>query len=193
MTEPTTRDRMVSTALRLFRERGYPATSWRRLVEEAGTPWGSAYHHFPGGKEELGVAAVELGTQLVNRTVRRAFERHHDPADAVRWWYRKAGEVLAVGDFRSGCPLATIALEMAHASPALTAACEHAFTSWQEQAAALLRERGFPPERATDLAVAVITNLEGALLLARVRRSLDPLHRAAEHVAVLVVAARAGN
>ena len=91
---------MITTAMELFRREGYPATSWRRLIEAAGTPWGSAYHHFPGGKEELGVAAIELGSRVVTKTVERAFEKHERTEDAIRWWFGKAAQALAADDYR---------------------------------------------------------------------------------------------
>ncbi|MEC3977710.1 TetR/AcrR family transcriptional regulator [Amycolatopsis sp. H20-H5] len=188
-TTATTRERMVSTAMTLFRRDGYAATSWRHLVEEAGTPWGSAYHHFPGGKEQLAVAAVELGTTVVAATVRRAFERTETVEDAVRWWFGKAGQALAADGYRGGCPVATITLELANSSPALTEACRAAFTSWHELLTGLLAGHGFDAARADDLAIAAMNNLEGALLLCRVRRSLDPLERAAAHVALVIEAA----
>jgi TetR/AcrR family transcriptional repressor of lmrAB and yxaGH operons len=189
VSDATTRERMISTAMTLFRREGYQATSWRRLVEEAGTPWGSAYHHFPGGKEQLAVAAIELGTAVVTKTVRRAFERNETIEDAVSWWYRKAGEALAADDYRGGCPLATITLEMAHASPAITKACEDAFAAWHALLVDLLGGHGADGDKAEDLATAIVTNLEGALLVSRVRRSPDPLERAARHVALVARAA----
>ncbi|WP_328701367.1 TetR/AcrR family transcriptional regulator [Amycolatopsis pittospori] len=196
MSETTTRERMISTAMTLFRREGYQATSWRRLVEKAGTPWGSAYHHFPGGKEQLAVAAIELGTTVVAKTVRRAFERNETVEDAVSWWYRKAGEALAADDYRGGCPLATITLEMAHASPAITKACQDAFAAWHALLVELLTahdvnntDNTADTDAVDDLAMAIMNNLEGALLVSRVRRSPDPLDRAARHVALVVRAA----
>ena len=35
-----------STALRLFRERGYAATTMRAIAQEAGVATGNAYYHF---------------------------------------------------------------------------------------------------------------------------------------------------
>lgn len=182
MPDPTTRERMVTTAMQLFRREGYPATSWRRLVEAAGTPWGSAYHHFPGGKEELGVAAIEFGTETVLKTVTRAFEEHERTEDAIRWWFGKAAQSLAADDYRGGCPLATITLEMAHASEKLTAAARQAFAAWHELLVSKLQAHPDPE----DLAIAIMNNLEGALLLSRIRRSPDPLDRAAEHIVAIM-------
>lgn len=175
---------MISTAVTLFRRDGYAATSWRHLVEEAGTPWGSAYHHFPGGKEELGVAAVTSAAKLVAATIRRAFERTGSAEEAVAWWFGKAAQALAKSEYRDGCPVATVALETAHDSPALAEACQTAFAGWHELLTGLLAEQGHPD--AGELAVAIVNNLEGALVLSRVRRSAQPLEVAARHVALLL-------
>jgi TetR/AcrR family transcriptional repressor of lmrAB and yxaGH operons len=174
---------MISTAVTLFRREGYTATSWRHLVEQAGTPWGSAYHHFPGGKEQLAVAAIELATVTTSATITRAFERNDTIAEAVAWWFTKAAQALANGDYRAGCPLATIALETVNDSEVLTQACKTAFTTWQNELENHLREHDHPaPE---DLAAAIMHNMEGALLMARVHNSPEPLTRAAGHIAIL--------
>ncbi|GAA2442770.1 TetR family transcriptional regulator [Actinomadura vinacea] len=47
-----TRALIVQTALRLFRERGYEATTMRAIAKEAGVSVGNAYYYF-GSKEEL--------------------------------------------------------------------------------------------------------------------------------------------
>jgi AcrR family transcriptional regulator len=47
-----TRALIVETALRLFRERGYEATTMRAIAREAGVSVGNAYYYF-GSKEEL--------------------------------------------------------------------------------------------------------------------------------------------
>lgn len=176
---------MISTAVTLFRREGYAATSWRHLVEVAGTPWGSAYHHFPGGKEQLGTTAIAAAADGVSATVRRAFERSDSAEAAIAWWFGKAGQALVNSDYRDGCPVATVALE-AHDSPALAEACQSAFAGWHSQLAGLLHEHGYPVDAAAELAVAIVNNFEGALLLSRVRRSTEPLDLAAGHVATLL-------
>ena len=47
-----TRDQLAKTALRLFRERGYEATTMREIATEAGVSVGKDYYYF-GSKEEL--------------------------------------------------------------------------------------------------------------------------------------------
>ncbi len=51
-TAAETRELLADTALRLFREDGFDATTMRRIATEAGVSIGNAYHHF-AGKDEL--------------------------------------------------------------------------------------------------------------------------------------------
>src|SRR5262252_7733943 len=53
------RERMIDSAIRLLAKHGLQATSFAEVLELSGTPRGSVYHHFPGGKEELVAAAVD--------------------------------------------------------------------------------------------------------------------------------------
>ncbi len=186
MPEASTRQRMIETAVHLFRRQGYHATSWRTLVEAAGTPWGSAYHHFPGGKEQLGVAAIDLGSDVVVAQMRELLVETRSLPGAVRAWCRTSAERLAESDYIEGCPVATVALESTPESAAITAASRKAFERW----CGLLRDQfvanGVKRKRAGELATLVLASVEGGLLLSRVLRSKEPLFVAGEHLFVLL-------
>lgn len=180
---------MISTAVRLFQRDGYTSTSWRGLVEEAGTPWGSVAYHFPGGKEELGVVALGAGADLVSQTITRAFDKHDTASAAVRWWFGKAAGMLADSGYRLGCPVATVALETAHTSPALTDALSGAFGKWLVLLARCLRSKGIHETEVDGLAMTILIQLEGALVVARVLGDTQPLGTAAAHVGASLDAA----
>jgi TetR/AcrR family transcriptional repressor of lmrAB and yxaGH operons len=110
---------MVTAAARLFRAQGYPATGWRQVVTESAAPWGSQAHHFPGGKEQLGVEALSWAATGFERAIRTVFAGVH-PADAVHRWVHTAAAELAASNWRDGCPVATVTLETAHSSGAPT-------------------------------------------------------------------------
>ena len=58
----STRERIVRPQhLELFRRQGYAATGLKAILAASDAPYGSLYHFFPGGKEELGVAALHAG------------------------------------------------------------------------------------------------------------------------------------
>ena len=53
-----TRQRILYASAELFGRRGYSGTGLKQISEASRAPFGSLYHHFPGGKEELGDEVV---------------------------------------------------------------------------------------------------------------------------------------
>jgi len=65
-----TRQLILDTAMRLFRERGYAQTTMRAIAKEAGVAVGNAYYYF-GSKEHL-IQEFYAGTQVEHRSRSRA-------------------------------------------------------------------------------------------------------------------------
>jgi len=188
-----TRQQMITTAARLFQREGYHATSWRRLVEEAGAPWGSIHHHFPAGKEELGVAAIEAGRDGVIALIDHCFSEGSVAAGAVGRWFEISGRLLVETGFESGCPVATVALEMAAARGPVQDATRAALAAWEKRLAFHLRRAGVSRGVAADAAVSVLSLMEGGLLLARVRGNVSPMRVVSRHAQAIVSNAVGGS
>lgn len=169
---------MVDTAVRLFRSQGYAATSWRGLVAESGTPWGSVQHHFPGGKQELALAALSAGEDVALGAIRIGFDKHSNAGEAIAWWFGKAQQLLERSDYQQGCPIAMLALHSG--DPQVAAASRDALRRWQAELSARLAAAGYADS--DDLALSVLITLEGALVLAKGLRSSRPLEVAAEEM-----------
>lgn len=179
---------MISTAASLLQRQGFAATGWRQVVAESGAPWGTQSHHFPGGKEELAIAAIEKSDADYERVVRSAFARGA-PADAIRAWAALAADVLESTGWAEGCPVATVTLERAHESEPIADACAAAFAGWREAITDGLVGAGIEAERAAALAMLVLASVEGALLLARAERDRGPLIVVGDELAALLNAA----
>lgn len=181
---------MIATAAELFQRDGYHGTSWRGLVEAAGTPWGSAHHYFPGGKDELAVATIAYDAEEIAAFIGKCFARCDDPADAIEAWFAAAAKTLRRSGYRLGCRVATVTLETVPDSPTITAAIRAAFDGWQRILVEQLVGSGLTKPAATQLALLALVSLEGALILARVRRDVDPLQLTGAHIAALVRSSR---
>ena len=182
-----TRRQMIETAVRSFQRQGYSATSWRSLVDEAGTPWGSVHHHFPEGKEQLGLAGIELGKLAILAELEQTFVgAKGGPAAAVRAWCRARAHDLETSDFQNGCPITTVALETASTVPAVAGACRDAFGEWEALLTRVYIAAGIKPKRAAELAVFTVASVEGAVLLSRISRSQTPLRVAGDLLASLI-------
>src|ERR1700676_3370996 len=85
---------------------------------------------------------------------------------------------LEKSNFSEGCPIATTALETAAQSDVLGAATRGAFQKWETEIKRGLERFGMSADEADLVATLVLSQLEGALLLARTYRSLAPMQRA---------------
>jgi TetR/AcrR family transcriptional repressor of lmrAB and yxaGH operons len=169
------RDNLVAAAVRLFRRQGYASTGLQQILLESGAPKGSLYHYFPAGKEAVGEAAVELAGRLVAETLEALAAEHADPGAFVEAWFSQYADWMAASDYGSGCPIATTLLETAPRSRPITAAGLLAVERWAGIVARVLARTGMPPDRARDHARRAIAALEGALILARIEQSREPL------------------
>jgi AcrR family transcriptional regulator len=171
------RERMVRSAAQLIRRKGVSGTGMREIVAEADAPRGSLQHYFPGGKEELvSDALLWMGDVSARRTRRCLSElRSRTPsallASIVDAWQRD----LTNEKFSAGCPLVAAAADTAATSEQLRQVLRRAFDGWLEPLSDSLVELGVPLERSDNLAIVVIAALEGAIILARIRRDLSPL------------------
>jgi TetR/AcrR family transcriptional repressor of lmrAB and yxaGH operons len=167
-------------AARLFRQQGYHGTALHDILTAAGSPRGSLYFHFPKGKEQIGEAALTIAGEAVRQAIVHAAETSESAEIFLISVARGMASNLEKSGFKEGCPIATTALETAAQSDVLGAATRHVFQKWELEVKRGLFRFGIPAGDADLTATLVLSQLEGALLLARTYRSLEPLHRA-EH------------
>lgn len=184
------RDRMVISAALLIRERGAHATAISDVLEHSGAPRGSAYHYFPGGRTQLLCEAVDYAGDHVAAIIADAASG----LDLIDTLIDKFRQQLLDSDFRAGCPIVAVSVEAGEQdaermAPVVERAAA-AFNRWTDLIAQRFIADGVARERAGELAVLATTALEGAILLARVRRDLMPLDVVRRQVRELLAAER---
>lgn len=175
--------RIEVAAAGLLARHGYHGFGLKKLSEAAGLPYGSIYHHFPGGKEEIAVSAVAGTGVLVGRMISQA---PGDVFGTTATLFDFMAAKLAGSDWSEGCPVGTPALDGGSDVDRVRAACVSAFEAMSEGFANLLGEMGLPEGQAHELATTVVAAYEGATILARVRRSDEPLQVVAAAMARLI-------
>ena len=160
---------IVSTAL-LLREKGLTGTSFGDVIDHSGAPRGSIYHHFPEGKAQLVEEAMQYAGSYVADSIEDA-----DPIEALRSFERGWRKVLERSDFRAGCPIVAVAVEANSEAPQLAAAAADAFASWRDAMARLLEREGVEHARADRLAATTVAAIEGAVVICRAQRDMQPL------------------
>ena len=127
---PDTRERIVDASAELMRLQGYNATGIKQIIAAAQAPFGSIYHHFPGGKEQLGAEAIQASGTSYEQLIPAVFDPAPDLPSAVRMFFAGAAEHLAETGYADACPIATVALEVSSSSEPMRMACADVFESW---------------------------------------------------------------
>ena len=181
----SSRHAFIDTAGRLLRRQGYAATGLNELVRRSGAPKGSLYFHFPGGKEELALAAMERSGERLRAAIAAILASTEDLDAALAALVDALGAGLEASGYEDGCPIATVTLEAAGDSPAVRATAVTVFDSWLEQLEVRLARGGLSPAQARRRALFVLSAIEGALILARASRDLAPLQAVREELLAL--------
>jgi AcrR family transcriptional regulator len=174
---------MVRAATRLFQERGYAATSFHDVIARSGAPRGSIYHHFPGGKEQLAAEALQW---YAERMRAKLAQSPQDALEAIESYLEATRESLRRSDFRAGCPVAAVALDLSPQDEKLHAVIAAAVQDWQTVLVAAFERAGAGADKARRLSTFVIAAIEGALIVSRIERSLRPVDDIAEELTAYV-------
>lgn len=179
-TKVPTRDRILFATAELFRRQGYNGTGLKQVVADADAPFGSLYHHFPGGKVELAAEVVEKAGAFFQALVTAVYDEEASTEASVRAVFTGAAETLEATDYQDACPIATVALEVASTDDHLRGVTAAVFEQWT----------GALTERIGDRAkaLAIIAALEGGFVLCRASRSTEAMHAAGAMAVALVTA-----
>lgn len=189
MTEPQTakgretRDRIVEAAANLMHVRGVSDTSLEDILEVADAGKGQFYHYFEN-RAGLEAAVLDYHTARQPEAV--------SPGDVlttwadVQAWFASAYRLYEMTDFKGGCPLGSMASEVADRDEGLREKLDAAFIVKRDHLAAGLEslKAGDILRRDADpagLAEFVVATIQGGLMLARVRRDGAPLKTAMDH------------
>jgi AcrR family transcriptional regulator len=171
--QSTTRDRIVQASAELLSRQGYAGTGLKQIVTASNAPFGSVYHFFPGGKEDIGAAAIRWSGQGYLELIAAYFDDEPDVVTAVGNFFAGAAEVLRETDYADACPIATVALEVASTSETLRQATADVFESWIDDVTFRFEAAGMGRAKAREVTIAALAALEGAFVLSRATRSAE--------------------
>jgi TetR/AcrR family transcriptional repressor of lmrAB and yxaGH operons len=168
------RARMVRSAATLMRERGIHGVGLREIVVHSGGPRGSLGRYFPGGKTQLMTEAIDVVVGEISAEVDQALTQAKTFPDAIGAIVAPWRRLLVEHDFALGCPLAATVVDAAD-NDQLRVHDNELLTQWQASVADVYARFGDPPSLAQQHTTVLLAALEGALILARARRSTEPL------------------
>jgi TetR/AcrR family transcriptional repressor of lmrAB and yxaGH operons len=169
---------MVAATVRLLAENGPPGASFGDVLEKTGASRGSTYHHFPGGKRELYLEALDLASDQALEALEPARGK---PAEVVvKQFFAMWRGLLTGTDLRAGC--AVLAVAVAGEEPETVEHAGQIFRAWRMHLESLFVEGGLGRARARALAALTITAAEGAVVVARAEQDLEPFDLVARQV-----------
>ena len=152
------------------------ATTFSDVVGESGAPRGSTYFHFPGGKQELAREAIARAGDEIEEMVDEAARHAKDPGSLIRALAQILASRLERSGYQSGCAIATMVLELAPRDEAFSADFDSVFARWRAALVTRFEPLGIAPGRAAVLADLTISAFEGAAVLSRAARSIEPFN-----------------
>lgn len=180
--KPTeTRERLIDAARNLFWTKGYGATGIAEILKAADAGSGSLYYFFPT-KEDLLLAVLEwYKANLWKQVIDPVFERVSDPIERVFGILDGYRQHLLHAEYVFGCPVGNLALELSNTHPAARRLIAENFTGWRDAVKHCLDAAAGRLPAGVDtgeLALFVLTTMEGAVMLARSYRSIEPYDNA---------------
>ena len=176
-----TRERIVATAAQLMHDRGVAGTSLGDVQKAADVGVSQVYHYF-GDKDSLIRAVVAHRIQALLATLDGL-----DTLEGLRAWRDLLVDTLGQRNCQGGCPVGSLAGELAESFPECRADLAGGFDQWEAAIRAGLQamwDRGDLRRKANPdrLATALLAAAEGGMLLAQVRRDPTPLATALDEV-----------
>ena len=168
------RARMVESAATLIRERGIHGTGLREVAAHSGGPRGSLGRFFPGGKTQLLIEAIDVALVDLFGDLEQTLADAETFPDAISVIVAPWRRLLVEHDFALGCPLAATICDAADNDTLRTHVGER-FAWWSALVADAYTRFGAPQAEAEAHATVLMAALEGALILARAQRTIEPL------------------
>jgi TetR/AcrR family transcriptional regulator, lmrAB and yxaGH operons repressor len=180
----TTKHRMLTSAAEVMRERGAAGVTIDEVLSRSGAPRGSVYHHFPGGRNQILLEALQFAGDSMSTAIGDA--ACQGPMALLREFVDHWEDVLRDSDFAAGCPVVAAAISTCDEDPRLSEDAAHIFNRWQAALTRSFITDGFGDSEAAALAYTMLAAVEGAVILCRSLRSPQPLRDVAENIEFLV-------
>lgn len=170
-----TKDRIIAAARQLFHEQGYGATGVSTILREAQVNSGSLYHYFPTKEAVLEAVLEHYLERLEPEVLVHAEKASDDPVEKIFALINGYRQALIFSEFRFGCPIGNLALEIGQERGRATELIDANFRQWRAAVEKWLDAA--PLAEGADrksLAAFILTVMEGAVMQARTAKSIEP-------------------
>jgi len=180
-----TRQEIIRKAAPIFNQRGYDGAALSDLMRATGLEKGGIYRHFDS-KQQLAGEAFDYAWKLAIDT---RFERTlgiPNTVDRLKLFVRNFRDRRA-GLVPGGCPLLNTAIDSDDGNPQLRRKVRQALDYWLKRLQSIAEEGKQRGEihsaiDSAELAMLIVSSLEGGLMVSRLQRRDDALDSACRHL-----------
>jgi TetR/AcrR family transcriptional regulator, transcriptional repressor for nem operon len=186
------RDKILDAAADLFHRRGFQPTSLDEILGESGVCRSNFYYHFRS-KDDLGLAVLARREDRFDAEVLAVLHDETMSArERIERLFAMMEESLTPDACLNGCPFGNLAAELNGIHPEFRVRLSAFFRKWEQAIEQCLREGIARGEFGCDLnayrvATALVSQIEGAMLLMKAHGSGDPLEAGAHVMLNLLV------
>jgi len=171
--------RILKAGARIVLEKGFCDTGLAEVLEAAKVPKGSFYFHFKN-KEDFGLQLVDAFAEALKSSQEKIFrDESLSHLERIRLLFRRQTELFQKHDFKGGCPIGNLSLEMGDRSPLFRKKLDRVFCELKKELAFQLdqaREKGemAGPVDLEETADFILSSWQGALVQMKVAKSTVP-------------------
>lgn len=169
-------EKVFDSLISVFRNHGFEGASLTRFTESSGLVKASLYHRFPGGKEQMALAALTEVDRIFATYVLAPVDSEGDPLRRLKLIARRLDEFYGGGT--QACLLET--LSGSGTPPRVRAHVKKTLDFWIAKFMQLSREAGIPAKEARVRAEGAVAAIEGALVVSRAQGSNAEFKRTLE-------------
>ena len=184
-----TREDILKSVFDTVHSKGLTGTGLNELFRISGASSGSFYNYFRS-KQELGHALIDFEWSQLRSNILEPAKQQNDSAIAKILWIIDRLEAKQIESPEcSGCILGNFIVDLAEQDPSFRIHLQEIFALWQNAIADIIRDgrEEFKTDVDPDLlAEAIITSLEGAMLMGKLYRDRAKITRGFDLVRNLV-------
>jgi TetR/AcrR family transcriptional repressor of nem operon len=171
--------RMLKEGALIVHRKGFNATGVAEIVKAAGVPKGSFYFYFDS-KEAFGLELIDEYSLMIAGIAKAHFtDETKNALERIRAFFSSFVDFFTENEFRDGCPIGNLCLEMGDISRPFQEKLKSAIEAFQEGMATIIsqgqKQGGIlpdvPPESIADF---LFSGFQGALLQMKVKKSIEP-------------------
>ena len=173
------KSRILKAGAWIVNQKGFNGTGLAELLEAAKVPKGSFYFYFKN-KEDFGLHLIDYFVDYLRGNADAFYQDESLPhIEKIRSVFKWQAESFRKGNFKGGCPIGNLGLEMSTQEPALRERLRQVFDHNVESLESVLDEavdrEDLPALDTHQAACSILALVEGSVMLAKMKNDPEVL------------------